>query len=581
MNHALGVSLALLLAGTALAQDPGTDMGEPIADAADPISRMFLFPWRHGLPLHPQFAGAVEDVEFKNAAGVTLRGWLFDAKGTDRTVLVCMGNTGNQSAMQPYAHLLWSGGFDVLLFDYQGFGRSDGVASVLSLVGDATAAFEFLTRSKGRSPREVGLLGISLGSVLAISIAAQKQAAAIAVEDVFLPAERLREVAGAMEDSFLARAAKGSLERLVLPVVDPVANARVLRAPILLIHGRNDWLLPPWGTAEVAGACAGPRRVWFLRDSGHAPETLDLEDREYAHQLTSFFREAFDTGTLDGPRVELRAVRQEEGAGSDAPRFVAALALESRSRQPIQIALADAEGRFHFDRRWLDAGRTTLEIRTAFRPAHASAIAYGHVVESGDSWEEALSPLSRSLREYRAFERGMFALDAWTLHRIESRTEAGHRMRSARRFSSAHWDRARERLPRPGDVHPRIRPRYARVLARIAVDLQRLEDPDAAAAAAEAMLPFCPEDTASHYDLDNASFSLGFAGREIADALFLLARRRLEAGRLEEAGDLLGRALDAAPRAFASPPRSGARRLAIVEAPQEAAAPPAGARRGE
>ncbi len=75
----------------------------------------------------------------------------------------------------------------MFLFDYQGFGGSEGVATAMSLHGDAISAFDYLTAQRKLKPSEIGVFGVSLGSPLAIAVAAQRGAAAVAVEDLMLP----------------------------------------------------------------------------------------------------------------------------------------------------------------------------------------------------------------------------------------------------------------------------------------------------------------------------------------------------------------------------------------------------------
>ena len=152
-------ALAASLVLTVLAFPVGAQ--EKSGPLTDPLSRSFLLPSREYFAT-PSTAGLPEEpVSFPNLGGKQLRGWFMDHPGTEKTVLVCMGNMGNISVMLPYARFLHQGGFDVLLFDYQGFGKSGGLGSVLSLYGDAQSAFGYLTREKKKRPEDVGVLGVS------------------------------------------------------------------------------------------------------------------------------------------------------------------------------------------------------------------------------------------------------------------------------------------------------------------------------------------------------------------------------------------------------------------------------------
>ncbi len=111
----------------------------------DPLSRNFMAPSLEDFICPDDLGLSFEEVRFRNASGSNLRGWFLPADAGQQTILFCMGNTGNISGMLLYAKLLVEGGFNVFLFDYQGYGGSEGIATVMSLHGDAISAFDYLT----------------------------------------------------------------------------------------------------------------------------------------------------------------------------------------------------------------------------------------------------------------------------------------------------------------------------------------------------------------------------------------------------------------------------------------------------
>ena len=134
-----------------------------------------------------------------------------------------------------------------------------------------------------------------MGSVLAITLAAEKQAGPVAVEDVFIPNEQIDKLAKRYlrKDDTMAQFAMATLKTLFLNRVDPIQNVKKLNGPLFLLHGVNDWLLPPSGTikvARVSQSVAGREtRVWLMDECGHAPESLEVNDDEYVKQLQTFF----------------------------------------------------------------------------------------------------------------------------------------------------------------------------------------------------------------------------------------------------------------------------------------------------
>jgi hypothetical protein len=490
-------------------------LSSPALADPDPLSRACLFPNKLTV-LTPRDRGLVaEPVEFPNALKKTLRGWFFDSAASDQTILVCMGNAGNSSYMIDYAAFLVESGFDVLLFDYQGFGRSEGEASVFALLGDGLAAFDFLVHQKGRPPDRVGVLGISLGSVLSLAIAAQRKPAAVAIEDVYLPADQLRAFAGENADEPVIRTMISLAERVLLPMVDPLANARRIDRPVLFLHGEADWLLPPSGTMVVSEACAGPKRVWFMAGVGHAPESLEVNDREFRYQITAFFHEAFERGVLAGPAVRFRVEPRDNA-------WHVFLTVESPARAAVQLALADQTGRFQFVRRWIDAGSSSWQVPSPFRPEHVSAVALHHISSNGDgTWSEQLGPQSESLAAFKAFRTGLLGVAAGS-----SASDGRGRVPRA---TPAHWRWSKEHLPAVQAVHPRVRPRYAQILADLSYGLTGSDRTEAIEAAA-ALLPFLPDDPATYYELGNATFQLGLRGTALAESCHLLGTHRLAQG---------------------------------------------------
>jgi pimeloyl-ACP methyl ester carboxylesterase len=501
-----------------------------LREGMDPISAALLFPK----------AGEIDDeahrdlprvaVEFENATGAMLRGLWFDRAeppgAPDRTVLVCGGNTGNATYFLPFAELLHAGGFDVLLFDYQGFGRSDGVAALASLPGDVAAAWRWLTESQGRSPSRIGVLGISLGSVLALQLAADVQPAACAVEDLFFPDEQLDRAVGA-PDSAAARLALSAVRGFLMPLVDPRRNAARYSGPLFLLHGAEDWLLTPMATVRLLEERRERTRGWILAGAGHSPDSLQVEEWEYREQLTRFFADAFHVAaggdsdaTAPAAWAEPRASFSVESA---APiRIVVEMTAPVRSA--VQVALVrPREGaaalEAHFERREVPAGTSRFECAPPFVPGHVVATVMHCVELRGDgTFDPVLSPVSRSLREHAELladwiERPMDVTLATRRAAPPSGGTAPDSTIESELSGESRWSWLAPRLPDFEDVDPRVRPRYAEWLAWLAFDLEASERHGSVHALREVrqtLVDFVPADPARFVTLGNARIDVGF-----------------------------------------------------------------------
>ncbi len=479
----------------------------------DPISRMLLFPSDFELADAEFAALQPTTVNFENASGSVLRGLWYESTASDRTVLVCMGNTGNCSWFAPYAAILQGGGCDVLLFDYQGYGASEGTASLLSLPGDAQSAWRFVTETKGRRPDQIGLLGISLGSVLALQLAATTQPAGCAVEDVFFPEEQLAAATGSPE-SMTARVALTALKALVLPQIDPRANAKRYGGPLFLLHGDADWLLTPMATLRLLAQRPDHTRTWILAQTGHSPDSLQVDEWEYRDQLRRFFGDAF-------------AAAEESAALPIEPRATVAVAQAAPLRLRVEVTAARAAAvqialvrsrpdaaplDAFYERRFVPAGTSTFECDAPFLPDHVVATEMVHALPRGDgTFEPELSPASQSLADYAELERewGTHAGSVKLRVDLAAASGRGHEvsLRGARE-----WEWLKPRLPDFEEVDPRIRPRYAELLAFLAHDLAVSERFGAYTALREvrrAMIDFLPPDPRRFVTLGNARIVVG------------------------------------------------------------------------
>src|SRR5207245_8747221 len=119
----------------------------------------------------------LEEVWFQAQAGTRLFGWHVPATSLPAVLLWCHGNAGNIIHRLENLAALHSLGLSVFLFDYRGYGRSEGKPSEPGLYQDALAAYEVLTKAKQVPPQRIVLFGRSLGAAVAGTLASQRRAA--------------------------------------------------------------------------------------------------------------------------------------------------------------------------------------------------------------------------------------------------------------------------------------------------------------------------------------------------------------------------------------------------------------------
>lgn len=126
---------------------------------------------------HPRELGVpYEDLMIVSRGNKRIHAWFFPRDNARYTVLYCHGNAGNISAggrLYAVCQLL-DLNLQVLIFDYQGYGRSEGRPSETNTYADARAAYEFLCRNKNIAEKNIVIWGKSLGTGVAIQLAGQK-----------------------------------------------------------------------------------------------------------------------------------------------------------------------------------------------------------------------------------------------------------------------------------------------------------------------------------------------------------------------------------------------------------------------
>jgi fermentation-respiration switch protein FrsA (DUF1100 family) len=177
---------------------------------------------------------AYEDVFMRSADGVRLHGWFVFNPQARGTLVYCHGNTGNISHCMDSLALFHGLGFSVLLFDYRGYGLSEGRPDERGMYLDVEAAWEYLLRERGHAPHDIVVLGRSLGGAVASWLATRHAPRALVVESTFtsLPA-----VAADHHPLLPARL----LTRYRYPVAE---HLRAARCPVLVVHSRGDETVP-------------------------------------------------------------------------------------------------------------------------------------------------------------------------------------------------------------------------------------------------------------------------------------------------------------------------------------------------
>jgi uncharacterized protein len=178
--------------------------------------------------------------------------WVPATAPTIGQVLLLHGNAGNIGDRVPHMTLLSAAGFDVLAFDYRGYGRSAGRPSEQRTYEDARAAREAL------GPGRTIYLGESLGGAIALELAIHHPPAGLILQSTFTGVRAM------------ARLHYPLIPRALVP--DAYPSLRLisrLRAPVLVLHGADDEIVPLMDGEALYDAAPGPKRIEVFPGVGH------------------------------------------------------------------------------------------------------------------------------------------------------------------------------------------------------------------------------------------------------------------------------------------------------------------------
>jgi len=217
-------------------------------------ARLIFFPNVPGRTLAAtpsQIGLRFEEVRITTADHVDLHGWYVPAAAGAPAVLLCHGNAGNIAHRLDWLEIFRGMGFAVLLFDYRGFGQSSGTPTEQGTYLDAQAAWDYLTNTKGFSPRSIVIVGESLGGPIAAHLAKDVAPGALILVSTFTSVPDLAR-------TFYWYLPVRLLARFRYPTAAYVARVHV---PTLVIHSRDDETIPFLHGEELRRRASGPAQL--------------------------------------------------------------------------------------------------------------------------------------------------------------------------------------------------------------------------------------------------------------------------------------------------------------------------------
>lgn len=210
-------------------------------------------------PIEPEAAGLLfERVPLATADRETLEAWWFPHPHSRGTVLLFHGNAGHIGHRLPYAGMFHEMGYELLLFDYRGYGRSTGRPTEAGVLEDGRTAWKYLERQRGVRPERAVFFGESLGGAVAAQLAREVQPAVLVLASTFVSVPELaRDHYPWLPARWLARVR-----------LDARASLAGYCGAVLVAHSPEDEIVPFRHGQALLDAAGEPKAFLELR-GGH------------------------------------------------------------------------------------------------------------------------------------------------------------------------------------------------------------------------------------------------------------------------------------------------------------------------
>lgn len=201
-----------------------------------------------------------EEVHFASADGTKLHGWFFPRENAKRAILYCHGNgeqvADNADLMEFLGEQLNT---QMFVFDYRGYGHSEGRPHEAGLIADGSAAQQWLAEKTGRQLNEITLMGRSIGGGVAIALAAENGAASLVLQNTFT---RLTDAAASHYPWLPVR-------WLMRNRYDSLGRIASYDGPVFQSHGTSDRVVPFAQGEELFAAIPSEQKEFYRLRGGH------------------------------------------------------------------------------------------------------------------------------------------------------------------------------------------------------------------------------------------------------------------------------------------------------------------------
>lgn len=238
---------------------------------------------------------SVEDEWIQTNDNITLHGWWLGHQGEEKgTIFFLHGNAENISTHIGSVWWFPKYGYNVLIIDYRGYGRSEGEPNLKGIQLDMASSLEWLFQHQDIDTNKIVIFGQSMGAATAITGLVdspyRSRIRGLIIEGAFTSYRELtREL---LDQSWLTWLFQWPLSLMIDDTYRPIDSIRQLDdIPILIIHSRKDEIIPYHHGVELFQAAKGKKDFWSIENARHIATFIDEKERlrliDYLDRLLS------------------------------------------------------------------------------------------------------------------------------------------------------------------------------------------------------------------------------------------------------------------------------------------------------
>ena len=229
-------------------------------------------------PQEPGYKHLSDEVRIPVKNGESITAVYLKNPEAHQTILFSHGNAEDLAHVLPFMTSFYEKGYSVLMYDYRGYGTSDGTPSVRRALQDAEAAYQWLVKEQRVPPTSILLQGRSLGGGPSCWLAARHPVSGLILESTFVSTFRVKTVWP------------------LLPW-DKFNNLKALRktsCPVLVMHGTEDEVIPFWHGKKLFRIAPSKKKHLWIQDAHHNDYAYIAGDA-YFEAIRTFTQELLDS----------------------------------------------------------------------------------------------------------------------------------------------------------------------------------------------------------------------------------------------------------------------------------------------